>query len=56
MRAAFLALGQALVDAVAVGLIGDDENTAVGVSGRDDEQKAADQECVENECRRKAHG
>ena len=43
MRAAFLALGEALVDAVAVGLVGDDEDAAVGVSGRDGEQQRADQ-------------
>ena len=30
MGAAFLALGEALVDAVAVGLVGNDENPAVG--------------------------
>jgi len=30
MGAAFFALGQALVDAVAVGLVADDENPAVG--------------------------
>ena len=50
MGAAFFALGQALIDAVAVGLIGDDENAAVGMSGRDDEQKSTDQECIEKEC------
>ena len=31
MGAAFLAPGQALVDAVAVSLVGDDEDAAVGV-------------------------
>ena len=30
MGAAFVALGEALVDAIAVGLIGDDEDAAVG--------------------------
>ena len=30
MRAAFLAPGQALVDAIAVGLVGDDEDAGVG--------------------------
>ena len=50
MRAAFFALGQALIDAISIGLVGDDENTAVGMSGRDGEQKSADQECIENEC------
>jgi hypothetical protein len=32
--AAFLALGEALVDAVAVGLIGNNEDAAVGVGCR----------------------
>jgi hypothetical protein len=50
MCAAFGSLGQALIDAVAVGLIGDDENAAVGMRGRGNEQKRADQECIENEC------
>ena len=50
MCAAFVALGEALIDAVAVGLVGDDENAAVGMRGRDDEQKSADQNCIENEC------
>jgi len=43
MRAALFALGQALIDAIAIGLIGDDENAAVGMSGRDEKQKSADQ-------------
>jgi hypothetical protein len=30
MRAAFLALGEALIDTITVGLVGDDENAAVG--------------------------
>ena len=34
MGAAFVALGEALVDAVAVGLVGDDEDAAVGECGR----------------------
>ncbi len=38
MGAAFLALGEALVDAVAVGLVGDDENAAVGRGGGRGEQ------------------
>ena len=38
MGAAFLALGEALVDAVAVGLVGDDEDAAVGEGGRGGEQ------------------
>ena len=43
MRAAFLALGEALVDAVAVGLVGDDENPAVGRRRRRGEQEHAGQ-------------
>ena len=39
MGAAFLAPGEALVDAVAVGLVGDDEDAAVGGSGRGGEQR-----------------
>jgi hypothetical protein len=39
MGAAFLALGEALVDAVAVGLVGNDENAAVGGCGRGGEQE-----------------
>jgi hypothetical protein len=34
MGAAFLAPGEALVDAIAVRLVGDDEDAAVGESGR----------------------
>ena len=41
MRAALLALGQALVDAIAVGLVGDDEDAAFGgCSRRGDERNA----------------
>ena len=50
MGAAFVALGQALIDAVAVGLIGDDEDATVGMRGRDHEQKSANQECIKKEC------
>jgi hypothetical protein len=39
MSAAFVAVGQALVDAVTIGLVGDDENTAVGRRGRRGEQE-----------------
>ena len=39
MRATFFALGEALVDAVTVGLVGDDENTAVGCGGRCGEEE-----------------
>ena len=41
MGAAFLALGEALVDAIAVGLVGDDEDAAVGGSGRGGEAGSA---------------
>jgi len=33
MRAAFVATGQALIDAIAIGLVGDDEHTRVGKGG-----------------------
>ena len=39
MGAAFLAPGEALVDAVAVGLVGDDEDAAVGRCSRGGEQE-----------------
>ena len=45
MGAAFLALGEALVDAVAVGLVGNDEDAAVGGGGRRREQEPAGQKC-----------
>ncbi len=45
MGAAFLALGEALVDAIAVGLIGNDEDAAVGGSRRSGEQECAGNEC-----------
>ena len=45
MRAAFVAPGEALVDAVAVGLVGDDEDAAVGRCGRRGEKERAGQEC-----------
>ncbi len=41
MSAAFVALGEAFVDAVAVGLVGDDEDAAVGGSGREGGNKEA---------------
>ncbi len=43
MRAAFLALGEALVDPVAVGLIFDNENAAVGQCRRGGEEERAGQ-------------
>ena len=39
-----LATGQALVDAVTIGLIGDDENPAVGEGGRRGKQGHTGQE------------
>lgn len=45
MGAAFLAPGEALVHPIVVGLVGNDENAAVGGSGRGGEQ-----ECASNEC------
>ena len=50
MGAAFLAPGETLVDAVAIGLVGDDENAAVGVCGGGEEQKRTG-----NEYGRKSH-
>ncbi len=43
MRAAFLALGEALVDAIAVRLVGDDENAAVGRCRRRGEEERTGQ-------------
>ncbi len=40
MGAAFVAPGEAFVDAVAIGLVGNDEDAAVGASGRGGKQKA----------------
>ena len=45
MGAAFVALREALVDAVAVGLIGNNEDPAVGDSGRRGEKEHAGNEC-----------
>ena len=39
MGAAFVAPGEALVDAIAVGLVGDDEDAAVGQRGRRGKQE-----------------
>ena len=52
MGAAFLSPGKALVDAIAVGLIGDDEDAAVGGSRRCGEQE----ERAGNDGRGKSHG
>ena len=46
MGAAFLAPGEALVDAIAVGLIGNDEDAAVGGSGRSGKQECAGNEVL----------
>lgn len=45
MGAAFIALGEALVDAVAVGLVGNDEDAAVGRGGGSGEKECAGNEC-----------
>src|SRR5882757_841224 len=47
MGAAFLAVGETLVDAIAVGLIGDDEDAAVGRCRRYRRNEQASQECRE---------
>jgi len=41
MGAAFLAPGEALVDAIAIRLVGNDEDAAVGGSGRGGKQEDA---------------
>ena len=46
MGAAFVAPGEALVDAIAVGLIGNNEDVAVGGCGRRGEQECAGNECI----------
>ena len=43
MGAALVAPGEALVDAVAVGLVGNDEDAAVGGSGRGGKQEGTGQ-------------
>jgi hypothetical protein len=45
MGAAFLAPGEALVDAIAVSLIGNNEDAAVGGGSRRGEQECAGNEC-----------
>ena len=45
MRAAFVAPGQALVDAIAVGLVGDDEDAAVGQRGGRGEKEQGGKIC-----------
>lgn len=51
MGAALVAPGEALVDAVTVRLVGNDEDAAVGESGR-----GGKQEGTGNECGGKSHG
>ena len=51
MGATLVAPGETLVDAIAIRLVGDDEDAAVGGSGRGGEQ-----ERTGNECGGKSHG
>ena len=51
MGAAFLSPGEALVDAIAVSLVGNDENAAIGEGSR-----SGDQEGAGRERWRKSHG
>ena len=51
MGAAFLTAGEALIDAVAIRLVGYDEDAAVGECGR-----GGKQESTGNECGGKSHG
>ena len=55
MGAALVAPGETLVDAIAIRLVGNDEDAAVGGSGRGGEQEAG-QESTGNECGGKSHG
>jgi len=52
MGAAFVTFGKAFVDAVSIGLVGHDEDTTVGGSGR----SGGEQEGTGKECGRKSHG
>lgn len=52
MGAAFVPFGQALVDTVSIGLVGHDEDAAVGGSGRN----GGEQEGTGKECGGKSHG
>ena len=45
MRAAFVAPGEALVDAIVVSLVGNDEDAAIGDSGRRGKNEGAGKEC-----------
>ena len=51
MGTAFVALGEALVDAIAVGLIGDDENTGFGRGRR----RGGGKGCAGKERRNESH-
>ena len=55
MGAAFFTPGEALVDAVAIGLVGHDEDAAVGGSGRDGMQEPAGEGCTGRECWERSH-
>ncbi len=56
MGAAFLTPGQALVDAVAVGLVGNDEDAAVGGSGRGGKQEGTGKKAGKAESRMEGTG
>ena len=45
MGAALVAPGEALVDAIAISLVGNDEDAAVGASGRGGKQESTGKEC-----------
>jgi hypothetical protein len=45
MGAAFLAPGEAFIDAIAISLVGNDEDAAVGGGGRGSKQEGAGNEC-----------
>ena len=51
MGAAFLTPGEAFIDAIAISLVGNDEDAAVGGSGR-----GGKQEGTSNKCWGKSHG
>ena len=56
MGAAFLTSGEALIDAIAISLVGNDKDAAVGASGRGGKQESAGQESTGNACGGKSHG
>ena len=45
MGAAFLTPGEAFIDAIAISLVGNDEDAAVGGSGGSSEKECAGNEC-----------